>query len=188
MAVNSLQQAYQTQTDELKPLLHELQLGEKLNECVHQTRRADFSLMLAMLADDVREQSQFILPQSESLEKNATDNHALRQLFDLPEQAPLSLKSMDDISHFNQAKHVENEDLASIHLANAISPFALAFRDDVKHVPTEVISNTSVHCQIKHKSQRGEQSENRVNKPLNFNAQAWLKGIEKSLITAPLIS
>ena len=31
-------------------LLHELQLGEQLNESVVQTRRADFSLMLAMLA------------------------------------------------------------------------------------------------------------------------------------------
>ena len=43
-------------------LLHELQLGEQLNDSVVQARRADFSLMLAMLAEDVREQSQFVLP------------------------------------------------------------------------------------------------------------------------------
>ena len=48
-------------------LLHELQLGEQLNESVEQTRRADFSLMLAMLAEDVREQSQFLLPKTQEI-------------------------------------------------------------------------------------------------------------------------
>jgi len=65
-------------------LLHELQLGEQLNESVHQARRADFSLMLAMLCDDVREQSQFILPKSEinSADQAVDNNEVLRQHFE----------------------------------------------------------------------------------------------------------
>ncbi len=169
-----------------KPLLHELQLGEQLNECVHSTRRADFSLMLAMLAEDVREQSQFVLPQAEAIKNADISNEALRKEFELPEKAPLSLRDMDEIDSFNQAKHFKNNDLATIYLTNAISPNPLAFRDNVKHIPTQVMDNTSVYCQLKHAKQQDENTP--LNKPLAFNAKAWLNTIQNTLVTAPLIT
>ena len=69
-------------------LLHELQLGEQLNESVVQARRADFSLMLAMLTADVREQSQFLLPQAEETTVADVTNIALRKATVVPHRNP----------------------------------------------------------------------------------------------------
>ena len=87
-------------------LLHELQLGEQLNESVVQTRRADFSLMLAMLADDVREQSQFLLPQTPETTPADVTNIALRKQFNLPEKPALALTTLDDVKQFNQVHNI----------------------------------------------------------------------------------
>ncbi len=193
MAVNTQQidttSVIDIKSSSYKPLLHELQLGEQLNECVHSTRRADFSLMLAMLAEDVREQSQFILPQAKDIEDNEVSNHALRKAFELPYQAPLSLGNMDEINLFNQAEHIQSNNIAMLTLSNVMSPKPLAFRDDVNHIDTQIMNNTSVYCQLKHEKQKSTAAQdNLVNKPLTFNANAWLNSIQKSLVKAPMIT
>lgn len=166
-------------------LLHELQLGEQLNECVHQTRRADFALMLAMLADDVREQSQFILPAAKQSASPSNTEQALRAQFELAKSAPISLEKVDDIQSFNQADLIQANDLDTLRLQNELNPKALSFRDDAKHITTQVMGNTSLHCQAKHK-----QGENKttINQTLNFNAKLWLNAIQKSLVKAPLVA
>ena len=187
-------------------LLHELQLGEQLNESVVQTRRADFSLMLAMLADDVREQSQFLLPQTPETTPADVTNIALRKQFNLPEKPALALTTLDDVKQFNQVHNIVDNDLANIHLTNAMMPKPLAFRDDKKHIETQVLENTSLFTQLKYK-QAAEVSQARINqsqenqlnlvsieadKPLSqslsFNAKAWLDGIQQSLVKAPLLN
>jgi hypothetical protein len=173
-----------------KPLLHELQLGEQLNECISQTRRADFALMLAMLANDVREQSQFVLPESAETKSLEQNEAKLRAFFDLPDKAPLALKNNEQINLFNQADLLNEVGLESLHLTNAMMPKPLAFRDDVKHIQTNIMTNTSFHCQLKHQVFTEEDNPNSqvLNKSLNFNAKEWLKGIETSLVKAPLIA
>ena len=167
-------------------LLHELQLGEQLNESVHQARRADFSLMLAMLCDDVREQSQFVLPKPDG---NLTDiadqtNEALRQHFDLPEQAPLALKNIEQINQYNQGQLIAENDLVSVHLSNALSPKPLTFRDDNRHIASNVLGNTSLTCQEKHNH---EQSSAVINKRANMNVEGWLKTVQTSLVKSNLV-
>ena len=187
-------------------LLHELQLGEQLNESVEQTRRADFSLMLAMLADDVREQSQFLLPQTKEATPADLSNIALRKQFNLPDKAALALTTPDDVKQFNQVQTIVDNDLANIHLTNAMMPKPLAFRDNKKHIDTQVLNNTSLFTQLKHKqaaeinqAHNNQLQENQLNsaaietdKPLsqslNFNAKAWLDGIQQSLVKAPLLN
>ena len=187
-------------------LLHELQLGEQLNESVEQTRRADFSLMLAMLAEDVREQSQFLLPKSQELTAADLSNLALRKQFNLPDKAKLALTTPNEVNQFNQAHTIVDNDLANIHLTNAMMPKPLAFRDDNKHIESQVLENTSLFTQLKHK-QAAEACQAHLNqlpqnqldttsietdKPLsqslNFNAKAWLDGIQQSLVKAPLLN
>ena len=187
-------------------LLHELQLGEQLNESVEQTRRADFSLMLAMLAEDVREQSQFLLPKSEEETAVELSNLALRKQFNLPDKAKLALTTPNEVNQFNQAHIIVDNDLANIHLTNAMMPKPLAFRDDNKHIESQVLENTSLFTQLKHK-QAAEACQAHLNqlpqnqldttsietdKPLsqslNFNAKAWLDGIQQSLVKAPLLN
>ena len=189
MAVNVLDDTFNNNTVTLKPLLHELQLGEQLNDSVHQSRRSDFSLMLAMLCDDVREQSQFILPKSLPIDGTSTDieqvnNQTLRKYFDLPDEAPLALKSMQQIKQYNQGELVTNNHLASLHLTNAISPKPLAFRNDNKHISSNVLSNTSLVCQAK---QALKQEEQVLNKSLDMHVQGWLKAIQTSLIESALV-
>lgn len=176
-------------------LLHELQLGEKLNESVVADRRADFSLMLAMLAKDVREQSQFILPKSPFSEPAKLSNSELRKQFHLPKEAPLSLSTLNELEQFNQAKSIEEGHLASLHLTNALNPKPLAFRDDKQHIELTVMQNTSLSCQLKYQQAIAERLNNHdkpedepLTKPLSFNAKAWLDGIQQSIVKAPLIN
>jgi len=189
-------------------LLHELQLGEQLNESVLQARRADFSLMLAMLTADVREQSQFLLPQAEETTVTDVTNIALRKKFNLPDKAVLVLTSLDDVKQFNQVQSIVDNDLANIHLTNAMMPKPLAFRDDKNHIESQVLQNTSLFTQLKHtqaievkKSQSNQlqvnqaqekQSASYVDKqlsqPLSFNANAWLDSIQQSLVKAPQLN
>ncbi len=182
-------------------LLHELQLGECLNDSVVQARRADFSLMLAMLAEDVREQSQFVLPRPAKPEATLHSNKALRKELNLPNQAPLCLESLSDINQFNQVKSIVDNDLAHIHLVNALVPKALSFRDDKNHLPTNVLQNTSLCCQLKYKNAVMAEKEQTAteetfdkllndpfNKPLSLNAKKWLQGVQQSLVKAPLIN
>jgi hypothetical protein len=182
-------------------LLHELQLGEQLSDSVEQARRADFSLMLAMLAEDVREHSQFVLPKSAAPKAKEFSNQALRKELNLPKQAPLSLKSLQDLPQFNQVKSIIDNDIAHIRLTNAICPKPLSFRDDKNHIPTDVLQNTNVCCQFKHQNIKKTKEEvaptetnndtvinGFINPPLSFDAKAWLDGIQQSLVKAPLVN
>lgn len=184
-------------------LLHELQLGEQLNHCVIETRRADFSLMLAMLTEDVREQSQFLVPQPQETTDTVYTNSSMRKELNLPNIAPIALTSLEDIAQFNQAEIIKNNAMASLQLANAIQPKPLAFRDDSKHISNEIMGNTSLFTQLKHKQAQSqiqandslaEESTERVmkDKPLskafNFNAKGWLEGIQETIVKAPLVA
>ncbi len=193
MAANVVDNTFNTshngKTVTAKPLLHELQLGEQLNESVHQSRRSDFSLMLAMLCDDVREQSQFILPKSLPIDGTSTDidqvnNQTLRKYFDLSEEAPLALKNIQQINQYNQGQLVADNHFSSLHLTNAISPKPLAFRNDNKHISSNILSNTSLICQEK---QTHKQEGEVLNKRLDMNAEGWLKTIQKSLVESTLV-
>lgn len=167
-------------------LSHELQLGEQLNQCVHSQRRSDFSLMLAMLADDVREQSQFKLPQTELPEVD-NSNEALRKRFHLPKQAPLGLSSTEQIEAFSQADKVAGNKLADIKLSAALNALPIAFRDNKNHIPTPVVTNTSLHCQRQFKQANAEEGVNQAQR-LDFDAKAWLETIQITLVKQPLLA
>lgn len=160
-------------------LIHEQQLGDQLGESVHQERRSDFSLLLAMLTDDVRAHSQFKHPQTIREEK-VTTTQILRKEFQLPDEAPLALKHVDELRVFNQAELIQTASLEQIKLSDVLNPKALAFRDDVKHIEQQVMSNTSLYCQRKRQQ---EQPNTRA----EFNANAWLSAVNTAIVKAPLM-
>lgn len=167
-------------------LTHELQLGEQLNESIHKNRRSDFSLMLAMLVDDVREQSQFKLPRIEDnavLNESVDDSEQLRKLFSLRKAQALGLEKLSDIEKFNEAPIESTTSLVDIHLSDALAPKALAFRDDKSHINHDVSTNTSLFCQAMIKSKK-------VTAPSrsDFNAKAWLKALETTIVKSSLVS
>ncbi|XQW83642.1 VC2046/SO_2500 family protein [Thalassotalea piscium] len=168
----------QIEKAESKLLIDELQLGIKLNECVHAQRRHDFSLMLSMLVADVCVHSQFSLPLTESEQSTMTED-SLRRTFNVAPKAPLALNSLDDIKQFQQGKLVEDSQLATIRLADALHPKPLAFRDDKAHIPSEVMKNTSLYCQ--QKKQIGTKERR------SFNVDAWLNSVQETVVKAPLM-
>lgn len=159
-------------------LIDEHQLGSKLNQCVHQGSRSEFSLLLAMLDEDVRFHAQFTLPQQGEFEHiKQADN--LRHFFDLPEPAPLALTNVEQIADFDQAEMIQTGRLNDLKLQDALHPKPLAFRNDKVHIPTNVITNTSIHCQHRaHENSEVNRSE--------FNAKGWLKNIQSTLVQSPL--
>lgn len=165
-------------------LIHELQLGEKLNESVHDARRSDFGFLLAMLVDDVREHSQFTLPATKQKETQVTDTR-LRSEFNLAAPAPIALKNLDDINLYNEAAFIENNRLSHIKLVDSLNPKAIVFRDDKNYIPSDVMNNTSLYCQTKHK-QNNEKGV--IQKTMDFQAASWLKAVEHQVVNDPLIN
>lgn len=163
-------------------LSHELQLGEKLNECVHTDRRSDFTLMLAMLAEDVREHSQFLLPQIDTPIKDQSEL-TLRKSLHLADKARLALNEIGEINEYNQASLIKHQQIHELKLSDALKPLPLAFRDDVKHIPTKVLTNTSIHCQKKLLNQDVDKSSR-----LSFDAKGWLDGVQTAIVKSSLLS
>jgi hypothetical protein len=75
--------------------------------------------------------------------------------------------------------------LATLHLANAISPNPLAFRDDKKHITSNVLTNTNLVCQAKHAQHKEGEV---INKPLNMNVDGWLKAVKSSIVESSLVA
>lgn len=194
-------------------LFHEHQLGEQLNHSVQETRRADFSLLLAMLAADVREQSQFFLSQEKSAPKQACSNNTLRKKFNLPEKLPLALSQIEDIRQFNQAQHINDNKLTELRLSDVLQPKPLCFRDDKQFINSQIVENTSLFTQLKFqqllinkqqqpkKNQKlsGVNSSNSIadgdnvyNQTLNtrqaVNVNAWLDTVQQSIVKASSVS
>jgi len=163
-------------------LVHELQLGEQLNESVHHQRRSDFSLLLAMLTDDVRAHSQFKLPLSQVDEKT-TSSEQLRKYFQLPNEAPIALNDLEDIPTFNQAGMIKNQQLSQLRLTNTLNPKPIVFRDDAKHIDQQILTNTSLYCQQKYQQKSLAQTSKRS----DFNANAWLAAVQQTIVKAPLM-
>jgi len=168
-------------------LTHEHELGEQLNECVHSDRLSDFSLMLAMLNDDAREFSEFKLPKTE-IKAQAQTEQSFRKSFELPEKAPLSLRSLEEISSFNNAELIDNNELLKLKLQEALTPSALAFRDDKSHIPTQVMANTSLHCQNRQRKKLQGQETEKPSPSMNFNAKLWLTALQNTIVKAPLLA
>jgi len=161
-------------------LVNELQLGVKLGECVQSERRSDFSLMLAMLTDDVKEHSQFKLPVVEESSHLADDLH-FRNKFNLPKKIELAIKHLSELNNFSQAKHLSDGNIVSIHLANVLQPKPLSLHNDKNHIPSNILTNCTLHCQNRYQNV-GRKSTQR----LNFNVNNWLDGIKTSIVSAPL--
>jgi len=141
--------------------------------------------MLSMLVDDVRAHSQFSLPKTTTAVTETTED-TLRKSFELPDKAPLALNESSDIADFSQGDLIADNNLVSLHLDHCLKPKALAFRDDSKHIPTPILSNTSLYCQQQHKTK--DLAENNDRSRLAFNANEWLKSVQKTIVKAPLIA
>ncbi|MGF1908111.1 hypothetical protein L4C38_01570 [Vibrio kasasachensis] len=124
-------------------VINEIQFGTEINHAVHEGRRADFSLLLSMFSNDVRDNTPV-----EQIDKIEISDQALRQRFDL--QSPQLLQS-DQSSYqisAQQAHQFHHGGLASAKLAHYLIPEALVYLPEQTHsLPEELYHNLSPHQQ-----------------------------------------
>ncbi|UHJ59355.1 VC2046/SO_2500 family protein [Vibrio furnissii] len=122
-------------------LINELQIGTGISQAVLHGRRADFSLMLALFSNDVRDTTPV-----EAIEQVETTEDVLRQRFEL--QAPQMLRS-DQSSYQISARQADlfhQGGLASAKLSHYLTPEVLAYLpEDTQDLPEEVYLNLSGH-------------------------------------------
>lgn len=101
-------------------LIDELQLGQNLNQAIHEGRRSDFGLLLAMLSPDVQDQ-----PWVADRLPEAPASKDWRQHFSLPPVRPLECDahSLERMAAYHQA--AEQGEQAACRLLDCLNPEAL---------------------------------------------------------------
>ncbi|GEB73220.1 hypothetical protein PC2016_1177 [Pseudoalteromonas carrageenovora] len=142
------------QIDDL--LITESQLNSKLNNSVHENRRGEFALLLAMLSHDALDFSQFHLPKTE-IDSTATSEDSLRKKFGAGPKQSLAPGEFDMlIGQFNAAlisEHGAQAGMKSIKLNQYLKPEPLTIRDDDKHIPLNVLDNCEIAVRRRIKSE-----------------------------------
>ncbi|MDW7549844.1 queD like 2 [Pseudoalteromonas sp. McH1-7] len=121
-------------------LISESQLGSALNVCVHETRSADFAMLLSMLSTDALDFSQFHLPKSEQSEKDSSEA-ALKRQFEIGPQKPLASEQYNMLIGQHNAQLIASGAMTTFRLKENLHPEPLAARNDKKHIPLEVVEN-----------------------------------------------
>lgn len=125
-------------------LITESQLKTRLNKSVHENRRGEFSLLLAMLSHDVLDFSQFHLPKSET-HSAYVDEEQLRERFGAGPKQLLAPEKFDMTIGQEHASVIvqqgEQAGMKAIKLSHCLNPEPLAIRDDKLHIPLTVIDN-----------------------------------------------
>lgn len=166
-----------------QPLIEEAQLGTTLNRNVHSNKRSEFSLLLAMLTDDVRAFSQFNLPTHKTAEKTITDEQ-LRRTFMLPEKTELAIKALDDIDRYAQSSLANQGLLTTLKLQDCLQAKPIGFRDDKAHVPSAIMENTSLYCQLTH----SKTAANKLPAKRNFDAVGFIKNVQETIVHSPFFA
>ncbi|MBQ4857621.1 VC2046/SO_2500 family protein [Pseudoalteromonas sp. MMG007] len=169
------------QIDDL--LITESQLKSKLNKSVHENRRDEFALLLAMLSHDVLDFSQFHLPKTE-IENLATSEEALREEFGAGPKQPLAPEKFDMlIGQFNSSLISElgaQTGMKCIKLNQYLKPEPLTIRDDDKHVPLNILDN----CELSVRRRIKNENMQLANPPID--AGAFYDSLNDDTIHQPL--
>ena len=98
-------------------LIDELQLGQSLNQAVHDGRRGDFGLLLSMLSPDVEDQ-----PWVADALPSATEATDWRRRFELPRARPLQADALSAERAVAITASVQHGDLTTARLLDCLGP------------------------------------------------------------------
>ena len=121
-------------------LISESQLGSALNISIHETRSADFAMLLSMLSHDALDFSQFHLPKSQQQQPDRSED-TLKKELQVGPQKPLAPAQFDMLIGQDNAQLVASGAMTSLRLRECLNPEPFAARNDKKHVPLEVVEN-----------------------------------------------
>ncbi|NOI65668.1 VC2046/SO_2500 family protein [Vibrio sp. 99-8-1] len=122
--------------------INELHFGNDINTAVEQSRRADFSLLLAMFSEDVRETTPI-----EQFDTAPSEESDLRSQLDVPQARPLASDQSSYSSSAEIAKHFHAGGIQSAQLQADLRPDALAYIAENTHgLGEETYRNLSFHA------------------------------------------
>jgi hypothetical protein len=144
-------------------LVNELQCGQSFGQAVHESRRADFKLLLAMLSQDVRDNTP-----TESISQ-LEDESPLNLQYQVP--ATQQLKSNQDSYSRGEiiSEKFHSEGLSAAKLQSYLAPDALCYQPEETHnLPEEVYHNLSGH------QRRNLEPSSQTRAPLNYQLYRYL--------------
>jgi len=122
-------------------IITELNFGSGISHAVHQGRRADFALMLALFSNDVRDNTPI-----EQVKQSETTDDLLRERFELSAPQALRNNQSSYAVSAQQADHFHRGGLASAKLSHYLNPEVLTYLpEDTQDFPEEVYLNLSGH-------------------------------------------
>ena len=135
-------------------LKNELDIGVSLNKATASSHRSDFSLILSLMSQDVRDMAQFELNDKDNLrshfelpeaqfELNDKDN--LRSHFELPEDVPSEV-NLSEGNEFNEHSDVfRNQNHTEFRLHQSLKPEPLVCRGSVSKAIQQALDNCDIH-------------------------------------------
>lgn len=117
----------------------DIELGSGLSRVCQRGGGAEFSLLLAMLAQDLLSRPRFERPAI------AASNEEAGSLARAPKVPTYA--SQEDWEHEKQAAaYAHQHDFVSLHLWQCMHPLPLSQFDDIKRIPDEVLANCGWHA------------------------------------------
>ncbi|WP_017444707.1 VC2046/SO_2500 family protein [Gayadomonas joobiniege] len=132
-------------------LLSELELAGSLNNAVSTARRADFSILLALMEQDVSQHAQFKLPR-ETRELVVQTEESLKRQLGVRAAYKLAADAQAYASANAQCQAVSNSDFVTSQLLTCLQQPALAQYNDEKRIDDEVLQNMHLYAQAKYQS------------------------------------
>ncbi|MGB0894322.1 MAG: VC2046/SO_2500 family protein [Parashewanella sp.] len=132
-------------------LINELDVGTSLNTATVSNRRRDFSLILSLMSQDVRDMAQF------QLVEQPNENAQLRKKFRLPKEQVLIADLSESPKSVTHAAAFQSQGLTAFRLNNSIQPEALVNRGKLGSQLKQVLENCDVHVARKHLKMEIEQ-------------------------------
>lgn len=125
-----------------KGALNELHFGDNISVAVEDGRRSDFSLLVAMFSEDIREAIS-----TEPLDTISTTELDLRNELQVPHQVRLRSNQESYLKSANIAKHFHEGGMLSARLQTGLNPDSLAYMTENTHdLAEDVYRNLSFHA------------------------------------------
>lgn len=127
-------------------LVDELQLGQQLNEALHQENRSEFSLLLSMLSDDLLDH-----PNYADAQVHPPDAINWRARMELPPPVRLDATNLEPEETEFRSLLLQEGGIHAVQLFNAIAPEALTWRQFM--IPADVWDELTPLQQQKYKAE-----------------------------------
>ncbi len=131
-------------------LKNELDIGVSLNKATADNYRGDFSLILSLMSQDVRDMAQFELK-----EKND-----LRDRFELPEDAPAEVNLADGIAFNEHSDVFRSQNHTEFLLYQSLRPEPLVCGGSVPAAMRRALDNCDIHTINRYKRIESETPAN----------------------------